>query len=435
MKTTRIELFEMVWETPMIHLAKKLNLSDVGLRKICKKQGIPLPRSGHWTRKQLGKEDARPELPYPNHNPTINLPDEVQAERNRSRGAIVKATKKPLEQPQLRTIEQLHDLRCIQTEEGIKAYIKAIENKTGQSYESVKHQPEKWPPTNLFEFSYFHSRQEQIPIVATARNAIRALCIADEIIERLEKQGIEVILEPRRNYFRYAMYAQKEGVKYEFEFRETWTKATPTTALTKLYKLDTNRDVWRDYIEVPKNVLCIQLNGKYGKMVNDSRVKLEHQVDRLVDAIINALDERIQQRIDRAISERESERRKAIRQHNELIETDRANQFEFALKESEKYAELLRLKEYLLVVEDALHRLPAHQQTAGNQWLRLVRELMNQKSPIPKRLQGFRNSSPKSAQLSGQYWNEPLFPDDHRFTNLEECDQEPNHSEGAKLAD
>ena len=51
------------------------------------------------------------------------------------------------------------------------------------------------------------------------------------------------------------MYAQKEGVKYEFEFRETWTKATPTTALTKLYKLDTNRDVWRDYIEVPKNVL------------------------------------------------------------------------------------------------------------------------------------------------------------------------------------
>ncbi|ALK90333.1 hypothetical protein [Limnohabitans sp. 63ED37-2] len=215
METTRIELFEMVWETPMIHLAKKLNLSDVGLRKICKKQGIPLPRSGHWTRKQLGKEDARPELPYPNHNPTINLPDEVQAEQNRSRGAIVKAAKKPPEQPQLRTIEQLHDLRCIKTAEGIKAHIKAIEKKISQSFESAMHQPAKWPPTTLFEFSYFHSRQEQIPIVATAKNAIRALCIADEIIERLEKQGIEVILEPRRNYFRYAMYAQKEGVKYE----------------------------------------------------------------------------------------------------------------------------------------------------------------------------------------------------------------------------
>ena len=412
METTRTELFEMVWETPMIHLAKKLHLSDVGLRKICKKQGIPLPRSGHWTRKQLGKEDARPELPYPHHNPTINLPGEFQAEQNRVRGEIVKAAKKPLEQPQLRTIEQLHDLRCIQTAEGIKAHIKGIEKKTGQSYESVKHQPQKWPPTNLFEFSYFHSRQKQIPIVATARNAIRALCIADEIIERLEKQGIEVILEPRRNYFRYAMYAQKEGVKYEFEFRETWTKATPTTALTKLYKLDTNRDVWRDYIEVPKNVLCIQLNGKYGKMINDSRVKLEHQVDRLVDAIINALDERIQQRIDRATSERESERRRAIRQHNELIETDRENQFEFALKESERYAELLRLKEYLLVVEDAVARMPEHHQRTGTDWIDLVRSRIADKDPVRKRLKGFKSLSKNGAEKSGQYWNEMPLPDE-----------------------
>lgn len=412
METTRIELFEMVWETPMIHLAKKLNLSDVGLRKICKKQGIPLPRSGHWTRKQLGKEDARPELPYPNHNPTINLPDEVQAEQNRSRGAIVKAAKKPPEQPQLRTIEQLHDLRCIKTAEGIKAHIKAIEKKTGQSFESVIHQPAKWPPTTLFEFSYFHSRQEQIPIVATAKNAIRALCIADEIIERLEKQGIEVILEQRRNYFRYAMYAQKEGEKYEFEFRETWTKASPTPALKKLYKLDTGGDIWRDYIEVPKNVLCIQLNGKYGKMVNDSRLKLEHQIERLVDTIVNALDERIQQRIDRVIRERESERRRAIRQHNELIETDRANQFEFALKESERYAELLRLKEYLLVVEDAVARMSEHHQRTGTDWIALVRSRIADKDPVRKRLKGFKSLIKNDAEKSGQYWNEMPLPEE-----------------------
>lgn len=412
METTRIELFEMVWETPMIHLAKKLNLSDVGLRKICKKQGIPLPRSGHWTRKQLGKEDTRPELPYPNHNPTINLPDEVQAEQNRARGEIVKAAKKPPEQLQLRTIEQLHDLRCIQTAEGIKAHIKAIEKKTGQSYESVKHQPEKWPPANLFEFSYFHSRQEQIPIAATAKNAIRALCIADEIIERLEKQGIEVILEQRRNYFRYAMYAQKEGEKYEFEFRETWTKASPTPALKKLYKLDTGGDIWRDYIEVPKNVLCIQLNGKFGKIINDSRVKLELQIDRLVDIMVNALDEKIQQRIDRAIRERESERRRAIRQHNELIETDRANQFEFALKECERYAELLRLKEYLLVVEDAVARMPEHHQRTGTDWIALVRSRIADKDPVRKRLKGFKSLIKNGAEKSGQYWNNMSLPEE-----------------------
>lgn len=411
MEKSRQELFEMVWQTPMIHLAKQLNISDVGLRKICKKHGIPLPRAGHWTRKQLGKEDARPELPHPNHNPTINFPNEAQAEQKRSQGVIVKTAKKSTEQHKLRTIEQLHDLRCIQTAEGIKAHIKAIEKKTRQSFESIKNQNAKWPPTNLFEFSYFHSRQEQIPIVATAKNAIRALCIADEIIERLEQLGIEVILEPRRNYIRYSMYAQKEGIKFEFEFRETWTRATPTTALTKLYKLDTNRDVWRDYVEVPKNVLCIQLDGRYGKTINDSRLKLEHQVERLVDTIVNALDEKIQLRIDRAIRERESERRRAIRQHNELIETDRTNQLEIALKESDRHAEFLRLKEYLLVVEDAVARMPEHHKKTGTDWIALVRSRIADRDPVRKRLKGFKSLSKNGSEKSGQYWNEEPLPE------------------------
>lgn len=94
MKTTRVELFEMVWETPMIHLAKQLNLSDVGLRNVCKKHGIPLPRAGHWTRHQLGKADPRPELPYPNHNPTISFPDEAQAQQNKLLSARVSFLRK-----------------------------------------------------------------------------------------------------------------------------------------------------------------------------------------------------------------------------------------------------------------------------------------------------------------------------------------------------
>jgi hypothetical protein len=415
MNKTRVELFEMVWETPMVHLAKKFNLSDVGLRKICKKHGIPLPRSGHWTRHQLGMTDPRPELPYPNHNPTISLPDQSQVERNRSTGIRIKLSKRPPELPQLRTIDQLRDLRCIKTAEAIKAHIKEIEKKTEQSFESAKDVSDKWPPTNLFGFSYFHSRQEQIPIFATTKNAIRALRITDEIIERLEALDIEVVLEPRRSYFHYSMYAQKDGEKYEFQFRETWTKATPTPALTKLYKLDTGRDIWRDYIEVPKNVLCIQLDGRYGKSINDNRIKLEHQIDRLVDVIVTALDEKIQRRIDRAIQEKESERKRAIWQYNEVIEKDRSNQLAIALQESERYWEFQRLHEYLLVVQDALERLPTDKQPIGQQWLSLVRESINQKNPVAKRLKGFRSLRKKGAQQSGQYWNEPLLPEDHVF--------------------
>ena len=76
MEKTRQELFELVWSMPMTKLSKQFELSDVGLRKICIKNQIPLPPQGHWTRKQFGKEDPTPELPKSDFNPTIKLNDE-----------------------------------------------------------------------------------------------------------------------------------------------------------------------------------------------------------------------------------------------------------------------------------------------------------------------------------------------------------------------
>ena len=79
MEKSRVELFELVWSKPMTHLANELGLSDVGLRKICVKYGIPLPARGYWARLQVGKLDPRPELPFENNNPQIRLPDEDTA--------------------------------------------------------------------------------------------------------------------------------------------------------------------------------------------------------------------------------------------------------------------------------------------------------------------------------------------------------------------
>lgn len=60
---TREQLYEQVWAEPMTKLAEKLGLSDVGLRKRCKKLNIPLPPQGHWVRKEFGKETEQPPLP------------------------------------------------------------------------------------------------------------------------------------------------------------------------------------------------------------------------------------------------------------------------------------------------------------------------------------------------------------------------------------
>lgn len=60
---TRNELNNIVWSEPMLKLAEKYAISDVGLRKICNGMYIPLPRAAHWMKLQVGKNVPQPKLP------------------------------------------------------------------------------------------------------------------------------------------------------------------------------------------------------------------------------------------------------------------------------------------------------------------------------------------------------------------------------------
>ncbi|MNJ07497.1 hypothetical protein D3C77_15950 [compost metagenome] len=56
------ELFDRVWSTPVLQLAREIGVSDVALSKACRKAGISLPRRGHWAKPEE-KRPKRPELP------------------------------------------------------------------------------------------------------------------------------------------------------------------------------------------------------------------------------------------------------------------------------------------------------------------------------------------------------------------------------------
>jgi hypothetical protein len=52
---SREVLYGQVWSEPMRTLSKRYGLSDVGLAKICKRLGIPVPERGYWAKKAVGK--------------------------------------------------------------------------------------------------------------------------------------------------------------------------------------------------------------------------------------------------------------------------------------------------------------------------------------------------------------------------------------------
>ncbi|MCQ1530071.1 hypothetical protein [Lutispora saccharofermentans] len=59
----REELYNEIWSEPVITVAKRYGMSDNGLRKHCKRLGIPLPPSGYWARVKAGQKVPKPALP------------------------------------------------------------------------------------------------------------------------------------------------------------------------------------------------------------------------------------------------------------------------------------------------------------------------------------------------------------------------------------
>lgn len=59
----REALYNEVWSEPVITVAKRYNISDNGLRKHCKRLGIPLPSSGYWAKVKAGQKVPKPALP------------------------------------------------------------------------------------------------------------------------------------------------------------------------------------------------------------------------------------------------------------------------------------------------------------------------------------------------------------------------------------
>ncbi len=176
---TRKELYDLVWENPMSKLAKKYNLSDNGLRKVCKRLDIPLPKNGYWQKIQYNKKVTKEKLPVNN------------------------------------TVETSITLKFRDNSE---TTINGIENELNQLIKEIKNElketiifPEKLTkPLQVIsdakndlktkEPSYYHNMKgllttspDILNITVTPQNVKRALLFMDIFIKAIQKRGHNVI--------------------------------------------------------------------------------------------------------------------------------------------------------------------------------------------------------------------------------------------------
>lgn len=163
MSVTREEIYEQVWETPMVHLAKHYDLSKNKFADMCSKYNIPRPSIGYWNSRKARLQVKK--IPLPKFNISI-----------------IEGLSKPIEQGNKakNEIKQIYTSITIKddlsdTHPLIKKSLKQLEKMEPEASGLIV------PPG-----------KNCLNITVSRKNMEKALLLMDAIIQKLEENGFQV---------------------------------------------------------------------------------------------------------------------------------------------------------------------------------------------------------------------------------------------------
>ena len=409
MKTTRLELFEQVWVTPMTKLAKNFGCSDVGLRKACVKFEIPLPPQGHWQKLLYGKGFTKPKISRPKYNPDIEInPVAVKAakEAHQRDKAIEEALEKSPEQTlkPLSDFSKLHPLTKTIYDRAIR-YQQAIEKHRKNGNSRYRSLDDDMPYEDKGRFHYRPS-DGCIPICASFPTLFRSLKILDPILKALADEEYKFSFEEKDRYRQKEFVLEKDGEKIYINIREGYSK---TNLSVKSQNLLEKLDVYSgDYRHSANGIIYFEIKHEfkyYPEIFKDQRrIKLEQQMDLVLNYLLETPSDIKSERERRHKEHLEYERKRAIRIHNENIATSQHAQLDKALQESKLIKELQDLDSYLVNIETALKDFSDEEKIYAAHWLNIVRRLAEEKHPLKKRLNLFKKLAAEPEDPYKYYW-------------------------------
>lgn len=277
---SRKELYNLVWSKPLTQLAKDFGLSNNGLRKICKKYDVPLPKMGHWQKVQYGKKVELEKLghfdKWTNTKITIHESEADDEEHYLTKVArrvkeIELACSKFLPVPE--SLTKPHPLVKV-----------AKENL------STKKKELSW--RNLPEC--IHTGWGLLSISVQKHNAPRALRIMNIFIKMAESRGHEVILEDQKTKL------VVDGEKFPIRFREKHTRQIIPD------------DRWSSSELIPNDILSLKYDDLYDKEWTDKGTLLEEQLPRILAFFEIRFVQEKEQRECWRIAQIEAERKREI---------------------------------------------------------------------------------------------------------------------------
>lgn len=312
---TRQELYDKVWSKPMVALAKEFNLSDNGLRKICKKYDIPMPVMGHWQKIQNGKKTSTIKLPRRKNEDqikiTINdkksksnessLEINLISERITSNKSLILKVPEKLSRP---------DSIIIKTKNNLKA-------KKPNNYSRIKGtiQTDRGFPN----------------IVVTPKNIDRALIILDCLIKNFHSLKYKVLLKEEG----LAIVA-REDIEMKISIREIYNS------------LQVDSDFgWKTRELVPNGKLAIKagLFGTY-EFSDSNKGLVEDQILKILIKIESDFSEMSNLRKVRQLEEAKREELQKTEREKQKLKEDELNKFIQFYNNAHRWKNYNILKEY-----------------------------------------------------------------------------------------
>lgn len=428
--TTRIELYEQVWKTPMVHLAKSYKCSPAELKDICIARDVPLPKVGHWTQVETGKLVPQPKLPFRDRYKEVIEIKETLTQQNVSlvQGKAQSRKQKKSDADLKEGVARLavatelsdpHPLvkKTLQLFESYKVKIaKLKKNRGGWSTLSR----DEWPPhEDKGRYSFFPS-DGALPITASLRLVVPILLILDPLLKAIAAEGFKIYIDKKdTNKYHSRLLVEKDGEQMTFWVTEGYSWRSP-----ELKKNDSESSLYRSKVAAANGNLNFHIEGLMGGIrktfTSGKRKSVVDQIDDIFSLFLTFPSDQKERREAREREHAEFQRRLEIDRHNRSILTSQREQFDVALKEAAAYRDNTALEDYVRKVEKAAQDLVGREQELSNLWIKIVRHYLSELDPIEKRIKRFQ----KIASNPDTFYSENWFKDWMAKDDVDEGDKE-----------
>lgn len=347
----REKLYKEIWAEPMIKVAQRYSVSDVALKKTCKKLNIPVPGRGYWSKVYAGEKLPIPELPPQTESKRVIIRE--YSDRQVEKYKAMQKADTLLFLPEDRREEVKAFCASLVVPDVLKQPHDYVRD-TIQYYKARK-ESTKPPKNHVF---YFRTSPDQED---------RAYRIWDTLFKALEQLGYTVKMESPRGqqYWNYDPPVSSNVVHFqlgqdkvpvyirEFQQRVPHQPTEKELADKKRYSFSTIPEY--DYVYSGKLSFTIDEYHAKRKSWNDGKIKrIENEIGDIVVNIMEAIHIVKERREERAIAEtkrREDEIRRWEFQQKRDKEKERLDRL---ITKANDFYQAQKLYDYITAIEAML---------------------------------------------------------------------------------